>query len=53
MRTTEVVEMPERDEMGIDLPQGSMGRLFDLYNTDEYAVDKGLYYTQLHFAIGN
>jgi len=37
----------------IDLPAGSMGRLFDLYNTDQYAVDKGLYYTQLHLEIGN
>ena len=36
-----------------DLPQGSVGRLFDLYNTDQYAVDKGLYYMQLHFEIGN
>lgn len=36
----------------IDLPAGSVGRLFDLYNTDQYAVDKGLYYTQLHFEIG-
>jgi hypothetical protein len=37
----------------IDLPAGSVGRLFDLYNTDQYAVDKGLYYTQLHLEIGN
>ena len=37
----------------IDLPAGSVGRLFDLYNTDQYAVDKGLYYTQLHYEIGN
>ena len=37
----------------IDLPQGSIGRLFDLYNTDQYAVDKGLYYTQVHYEIGN
>jgi hypothetical protein len=37
----------------IDLPQGSVGRLFDLYNTDQYAVDKGLYYFQLHYEIGN
>ena len=36
----------------VDLPEGSIGRLFDLYNTDQYAVDKGLYYTQLHFEIG-
>ena len=37
----------------IDLPQGSVGRLFDLYHTTRYAVDKGLYYTQLHYEIGN
>ena len=36
----------------IDLPPGSVGRLFDLYNTDQYAVDKGLYYVQLHYEIG-
>lgn len=36
----------------IDLPAGSVGRLFDLYNTDQYAVDKGTYYTQLHYEIG-
>ena len=37
----------------IDLPAGSVGRLFDLYNTTQHAVDKGLYYTQLHYEIGN
>jgi hypothetical protein len=37
----------------IDLPARSVGRLFDLYNTTWYAVDKGLYYTQLRFEIGN
>jgi hypothetical protein len=37
----------------IDLPAGSIGRLFDLYNTDQYAVDKGLYYMQVHYEIGN
>ena len=37
----------------IDLPAGSVGRLFDLYTTDQYAVDKGLYYTQLHYEIGS
>jgi hypothetical protein len=36
----------------IDLPVGSVGRLFDLYNTDQYAVDKGLYYVQVHYEIG-
>src|SRR5262249_9413996 len=37
----------------VDLSPGSVGRLFDLYNTDQYAVDKGLYYTELHYEIGN
>lgn len=37
----------------IDLPQGSVGPLFDLYKTTQYAVDKRLYYTQLHFEIGS
>ena len=37
----------------IDLPAGSVGRLFDLYNTTRYAVDKGLYYVRLHYEIGN
>jgi len=37
----------------VDLPAGSIGRLFDLYNTDQYAVDKGLYYFQLHYEIGS
>jgi len=37
----------------IDLPPGSVGRLFDLYNTTRYAVDRGLYYTQLHYEIGS
>jgi len=37
----------------IDVPDGSVGRLFDLYNTDQFAVDKGLYYTRLHYEIGN
>lgn len=37
----------------VDVPAGSIGRLFDIYNTDQYAVDKGLYYTELHYEIGN
>ena len=43
----------QRNEMGDRPAGGSVGRLFDLYNTTQYAVDKGLYYTQLHFEIGN
>ena len=37
----------------MDLPPGSVGRLFDIYHTKEHAVDKGLYYVQLHVEIGN
>lgn len=36
----------------IDLPAGSVGRLFDLHNTAQFAVNRGLYYTDLHFEIG-
>jgi hypothetical protein len=37
----------------MDLPAGSVGRLFDVHNTKGYAVDKGLYYVHLHYEIGN
>lgn len=38
----------------MNLPAGSVGRLFDLNNQDwEHAVDKGLYYVRLHYEIGN
>jgi hypothetical protein len=36
----------------MDLPAGSVGRLFDLSSTTQYAVDKGLYYLRLHYEIG-
>jgi hypothetical protein len=35
----------DRTKWAVDLPAGSIGRLLDLYNTDQYAVDKGRYYT--------
>ena len=37
----------------MDLPAGSVGRLFDLNDGTEHAVDKGLYYEHLHYEIGN
>lgn len=37
----------------VDLPAGSIGRLFDVSHTIEHAVDRGLYYVRLHFEIGN
>jgi hypothetical protein len=36
----------------IDLPSGSIGRLFDDHNTDVHAADKGLYYIDLHLIAG-
>jgi len=50
--TTGTIYRASATKWVIDLPAGSIGRLFDLYNTDQYAVDKGLYYTQLHYEIG-
>ena len=35
----------------VDLPAGSVGRLFDLHNTTAHAVDRGLYYLRLHYEI--
>jgi len=35
----------------IDLPPGSIGRLFDVEDGHTRAVDKGLYYVQLHYEI--
>jgi hypothetical protein len=32
-----------------DLPAGSVGRLFDISRTTQNAVDRGLYYTRLHY----
>lgn len=37
----------------IDLPAGSVGRLFDVHDGPRRAVDKGLYYTQLHYEIAD
>jgi hypothetical protein len=37
----------------MNLPAGSVGRLFDVENTPEHAVDKGLYHVRLHYEIGN
>jgi hypothetical protein len=36
----------------MDLPAGSIGRLFDLSHKTENAVDKGLYYVHLHWEVG-
>jgi hypothetical protein len=36
----------------VDLPAGSIGRLFDMQDSWGHAVDKGLYYVHLHYEIG-
>jgi len=35
----------------VDLPPGSVGRLFDIHLSSPNAVNKGLYYVSLHFVI--
>jgi len=37
----------------MDLPAGSVGRLFDISHTTEHAADKGLYYVHLRYEIGD
>lgn len=37
----------------VDLPAGSIGRLFDVTDGTDHAVDRGLYHFRLHYAIGN
>jgi hypothetical protein len=37
----------------MDLPSGSVGRLFDVSHTTQHATDKGLYYVHLHYEIAN
>jgi hypothetical protein len=36
----------------VDLPAGSVGRLFDASYTILHPVDKGLYYLRLHYEVG-
>lgn len=36
----------------MDLPAGSVGRLFDMQDLWDHAVDKGLYYVRLNYEIG-
>ena len=35
----------------VDLPRGSVGRLFDVHLSYPNAIDKGLYYVSLHFVV--
>ena len=42
---------PSASQWIVDLPPGSIGRLFDVHLLAPNAVDKGLYYVSLHFAV--
>jgi hypothetical protein len=42
-----------RTKWVMDLPAGSVGRLFDMQDSWDHAVDKGLYYVHLHYEIGH
>jgi hypothetical protein len=35
----------------MDLPPGSVGRLFDIHLLEPNAVNKGLYHVSLHYVI--
>jgi hypothetical protein len=41
-----------RTKWVFDLPAGGVGRLFDIENDFDHAVDRGLYYVRLHYEIG-
>ena len=45
------ISRPSATKWVVDLPAGSVGRLFDLHNTAAHAVDRGLYYVHLHYEI--
>ncbi len=38
-------------EWAVDLPPGSIGRLFDIHMSAPNAINKGLYYVSMHFVI--
>ncbi len=40
------------DKWIVDLPAGSIGRLFDNHLGDPNAVNLGLYFVSLHFVVG-
>ena len=47
------ISRPSQSTWVVDLPAGSVGRLFDLSHTTQYAEDKGLYYVHLRYQITN
>lgn len=47
------VRRASRSTWVMDLPAGSIGRLFDVSHTTKHAVDKGLYFVRLHYEFTN
>jgi hypothetical protein len=45
------IHRESEDRWIVDLPSGSIGRLFDRHLGDPHAVNKGLYYVSLHFIV--
>jgi len=49
--TTGTVSHPDANSWVVDLPPGSVGRLFENRNGDPTAVNRGLYHTSLHVVV--
>jgi len=49
--TRATIARPTATRFVIDLPAGSIGRLFDIHLHDPNAINKGLYYVSLHFVV--
>jgi hypothetical protein len=49
--TMGTVAHPDADQWVVDLPPGSVGRLFENRTGDPRAVDRELYYVSLHFVV--
>jgi len=49
--TTGTISRPSATRWVVDLPPGSVGRLFDEHRGEAAAVNKGLYHVSLHFVI--
>ena len=49
--TMGTVSHPDAEQWVVDLPRGSVGRLFENRTGDPSAADRGLYYVSLHFVV--
>jgi hypothetical protein len=49
--TRGTITRSDKNTFVVDLPPGSVGRLFDVHLHDPHAVNRGLYYVSLHFIV--